>query len=141
MRKLHTGRAAYGGRTRVVPLPGAGQINIAHGALLNHIGAAHATVGDFMPQQATGLRAVDRLGQHKSAHVTHLAVGIFGQGNVVDDGVLRQRGIQLAKSAPGDLFVGHAARSVSGQRLGFIDHDTGDACLRSAQSDQQYRQH
>ena len=91
--------------TRVVTLPRAGETDVAEaplGAVEYHRPAA---IGHVVPQQAAGLTHVHRLGQNEAGDVTHLAVGVFGELDILDEFVDRISGIEFAERTAGDLFV------------------------------------
>ena len=119
---------AHGGATRVVALPGAGQVHVARGALLRRNADGPAAVGHVVPHQATACRGVHGTRDDKARDVAHLAVGVLGQANVLDQGVAGQVGVEFAKGAPCDLLISRA-RGAAGNGCALIDDDAGHAGL------------
>ena len=119
------------GRACVIALPSTGQANVTHGKFLLGIGEHSAAVGYIVPHEAAGVFEVDGLVDHKGGHVADLAVGVFGQLDVLDDAVLWEFGVQLAKGPSSNLFVGNRGRTARGHwhGFGFVDHDARDAGL------------
>ena len=104
LQPLALGERAFGfvdGVASVVALPGAGQKHIARFALSGCHGEDAPAVGHVVPHQAAAGFGIDGLVDDEGRHITRLAIRIFGQLNVLNDGVVRQLGVELSKSAAG----------------------------------------
>ncbi len=142
LKKLHARHRSlgpHGGGAGVVALPGTGQVDIPEGALLRRKGRQPAAVGHVVPHQSAGLLQIDGLVDQERGDVAHLAVGVFGQFNVLNDGVTGQLGVEFAKGAACNLLVGDAVGAAGHGRhgQGFVDDDAAHAGLHGeAQAEQ-----
>jgi hypothetical protein len=82
-----------------------------------------------VPHHAARLTHVHRFGQHERRDVTHLAVGVLAEVDILDDRVERIVRVELTKGPTGDLLVRY--RLTRGrERQHIVDDDRRDARLR-----------
>ena len=126
------GFVAYSGASAVVALPGAGQHHITQRNLLRRERVHATAVWHVVPQQAAGFAHIDWLVDDERRDVAHLAVGILGQLNVLNDAVAAVFGIELAKGAARDLFISNGGcRAARWHRHGngLVNDDARDTGL------------